>query len=111
MKSDAAAIKNIGVDYGESPVGEIPDLGDDFKSAYVPVKSFKYCLIQMLFQVDPSVPIVLLGKQFVSEEYRKQTQLIKCTSHTKNRGRGHSAGILNENVTIAKKTRAKCYNV
>ena len=82
MKSDAASIKNIGVDYGESPVGEIPDLGDDFKSAYVPVKSSKYCLIQMLFQVDPSVPIVLLGKQIVSKEYRKQNQLIKCTSHT-----------------------------
>merc|ERR1719391_43955 len=32
LKSDAAAIKNIGVDYGESPVREIPDLGDDFKS-------------------------------------------------------------------------------
>ena len=91
MKSDAAAIKNIGVDYGESPVGEIPDLSDDFKSAYVPVKSFKYCLIQMLFQVDPSVPIVLLGKQIVSEEYRKQTQL-KNAHRTQRMGGGGTVG-------------------
>merc|ERR1711990_1291324 len=50
VKSDAASIKSVGADYGESPVGEIPDLGDDFKSAYVPV--------------DAGVPIVIQDKDW-----------------------------------------------
>jgi len=50
VKSDAASIKSVGADYGESPVGEIPDLGDDFKSAYVPV--------------DADVPIVIQDKDW-----------------------------------------------
>ena len=34
--------KSSWADYGDSPVGEIPDLGDDFKSAYVPVRTLIY---------------------------------------------------------------------
>ena len=45
MKVGAAEFQRNGTgwaDYGDSPVGEIPDLGDDFKSAYVPVRTLIY---------------------------------------------------------------------
>ena len=64
VKEDTAS-KSRGADYGDSPIGEIPDIGDDFKSAYVPVRTFIFHLIQMPFQVDPNVPILLNGEQLV----------------------------------------------
>ena len=45
VKVGAAEFQRNGTgwaDYGDSPVGEIPDLGDDFKSAYVPVRTLIY---------------------------------------------------------------------
>jgi len=50
VKVGAAEFQSNGTDYGDSPVGEIPDLGADFKSAYVPV--------------DASVPIVHLDSHW-----------------------------------------------
>ena len=56
MRADAAALQSSGADYGEFPM-----LSNDFKSAYVPVRTIIFHLIQMPFQLDPDVPVVREG--------------------------------------------------
>ena len=57
MRSDAASVTSSGTDYADVPV-----LSSDFRSSYVPVRTFIFFhLVQMHFQVDADEPIVLQG--------------------------------------------------
>ena len=57
MKADGGALQSSGTDYADVPV-----LSSDFRSSYVPVRTFVFLhLVQMHFQVDADEPIVLQG--------------------------------------------------
>ena len=57
MKVGAAEFQSNGTDYEEFPM-----ISNDFKSAYIPVRTLIYFIqFKCSFQVDPNVPIVIEG--------------------------------------------------
>merc|ERR1711934_1322326 len=78
VKVGAAEFQSHGADYGDSPVGEIPDLGADFKSAYVPVDaSVPIILNEDNFQTGMNCPCFALRK---CDEKKRKSKREKCVA-------------------------------